>query len=81
MSNPLKPHFIMTSSYQCSAFTPFSDEIDLHAGSRLYQAHLENFDHEIFCLEIEADSFSDAAAKIDEMFYDVYNISLFELQC
>ncbi len=70
----------MTSSFQTAAFTPFYDSVDIHTGSNLYQAHIENFDGEIFCLEIEADSFADAADKINEMFYDVYNVNLYRLE-
>lgn len=75
----------MTATFQTSFFSSLSNssvnEISERPSTRLYQVEVEDFDHEVVSMEIEATSVFDAAEKAESRFNgDVYNMNIYELQ-
>lgn len=70
----------MTHSYQTSAlYTPTSHFVN-NDKTHLFQIEITDFDNEIYSLEVEANSYSEASEKASVGFSgDIYNMNIYQL--
>lgn len=74
----------MTATFQSSIYSSSNDNSQYRirrSGRRLYQVDIENFDHEIESIEVEAHNYAEATEEAQAMYCgDIYNMNIYEIR-
>lgn len=74
----------MTATFQSSIYSSSNDNSQYRIrrlGRRLYQVDIENFDHEIESIEVEAHNNAEARRRSTGKYCgDIYNMNIYEIR-